>query len=389
MTWTIGDNGFGMTLSKKIPEVIAANLRPWLDDWLATKGLKVSDVKSWAIHPGGPKILDATAGSALLPSMGAPIWRQVADRPLVQKWLGSIKQLAAKEIGKPMPQLTEDLYREFHANGSRVPFESAYFERRRSLARAAIAALLDDSAERAQWLSRQVRHRSYVDDVVRALERLSTQFAIEEYGQLSYPPDRYSLIAARSRDWSNERPVALITGGVHGYETSGVHGALQFLEQRAAEYTQRINLLVVPCVSPWGYERIQGALAILGHEISDTTVANILKENGIEPAPMRRKRPSWKTFIQSHWDVLASVDFTTIEVWGLGGLVTYYLLFVMRVATRQVYFAGCTVSPDANWMRQVARNLTDGLDGFLNGTRYLLMDRDTKFCDGFRKMASR
>lgn len=111
-------------------------------------------------------------------------------------------------------------------------------------------------AERAEWLSRQVRHRSYVDDVVRVIERLAAQFDVEEYGQLDYPPDQYRLFAIRNRGWRDELPVVLITGGVHGYETSGVHGALQFLDERAAEYTNRVNLLVAPCVSPWGYERI-------------------------------------------------------------------------------------------------------------------------------------
>ena len=76
----------------------------------------------------------------------------------------------------------------------------------------------------------------------------------------------------------------------------------------------------------WGYDRIQGALANLGHRISDTTVANILKAHGIEPAPHRRRLSTWKTFLEAHWDVLASVDFTTIEVWTKGGLVTVYLL---------------------------------------------------------------
>jgi transposase len=103
----------------------------------------------------------------------------------------------------------------------------------------------------------------------------------------------------------------------------------------------------------WGYDRIQGALANLGHEISDTTVANILKEHGIEPAPRRRRRPSWRTFIKSHWDVLAAIDFTTIEVWSSSGLITYYLLFAMKVSTRQVCFAGCTASPATAWMQQV------------------------------------
>lgn len=111
-------------------------------------------------------------------------------------------------------------------------------------------------AERAQWLSRQVRHRSYVDDVVRMIERLSVRFDVAEYGQLDYPPDRYRLFAIRSRGWRDDRPVVLVTGGVHGYETSGVHGALEFLDRRAEQYAQRINVLVAPCVSPWGYERI-------------------------------------------------------------------------------------------------------------------------------------
>lgn len=111
-------------------------------------------------------------------------------------------------------------------------------------------------AERAAWLSRQARHRSYHDDVVSAVERLSVQFDVEEYGRLDYPPDQYRLFAIRSRDWRDELPVALVTGGVHGYETSGVHGALQFLERRAADYAGRINLIAAPCVSPWAYERI-------------------------------------------------------------------------------------------------------------------------------------
>ena len=85
-------------------------------------------------------------------------------------------------------------------------------------------------------------------------------------------------------------------------------------------------------------------------------------------------------------DVLAAIDFTTIEVWTKGGLVTYYLLFVMEIATRRVHFAGCTPNPTELWMKQIARNLTDAEDGFLNGKRYILMDRDGKFCPAFREI---
>ena len=109
--------------------------------------------------------------------------------------------------------------------------------------------------ERARWLARQRKLRSFSDDVVTRIERLATRFDVEEYGQLDYPPDHYRQLALRSRGWRDELPVVLVTGGVHGYETSGVHGALQFLEQRAADYP--VNLLTVPCVSPWAYERVQ------------------------------------------------------------------------------------------------------------------------------------
>lgn len=111
-------------------------------------------------------------------------------------------------------------------------------------------------AERAQWLSEQVIQRSYELDVLSRVERLQQLFDVKEYGCLNYPPDSYPLKAIRSRNWRTDLPIVLVTGGVHGYETSGVHGALQFTEQHAADYADLINLLVVPCVSPWGYERI-------------------------------------------------------------------------------------------------------------------------------------
>jgi transposase InsO family protein len=136
----------------------------------------------------------------------------------------------------------------------------------------------------------------------------------------------------------------------------------------------------------WGYSRIQGALANLGHRVARTTVANILKRHGIEPAPERGRRMSWRTFLRSHWDVLAAVDFFTVEVWGLRGLVTFYVLVVMELSSRRVHFAGVTPSPNEAWMIQIGRNLTDPFDGFLCGKRFLIMDRDTKFTDSFRAL---
>jgi transposase InsO family protein len=134
----------------------------------------------------------------------------------------------------------------------------------------------------------------------------------------------------------------------------------------------------------WGYDRIQGALANLGHTVFDSSVANILKAHGIEPAPQRQRTTTWRSFLQAHSGVLAAIDFTTLEVWSKQGLVTLYLLFVMEEATRRVHFAGCTPHPTEAWMKQVARNLAAVDIGFLQGQRYLLMDRDTKFTEAFR-----
>jgi Succinylglutamate desuccinylase / Aspartoacylase family len=112
------------------------------------------------------------------------------------------------------------------------------------------------AAELATWRARQVKQRSYADDVLSAVEQLRDQFDVVEYGALDYGAEHYPLIVIRSLDWQQELPTLLVTGGVHGYETSGVHGALQFVRQHGRDYVGRANLLVVPCVSPWAYERI-------------------------------------------------------------------------------------------------------------------------------------
>jgi putative transposase len=132
--------------------------------------------------------------------------------------------------------------------------------------------------------------------------------------------------------------------------------------------------------SGWGYGRIQGALKNLGVVLSDTTVGNILREDGLEPAPERMRKTTWKTFLKAHWDVLSAADFTSVEVWTGKGLVTFYVLVVMKLSTRRIEIAGVTTNPDGAWVQQVGRNLTDYDDGFLKDTKYLLLDRDTKFC---------
>ncbi|MCO5055904.1 M14 family metallocarboxypeptidase [Thermomonas sp.] len=113
-------------------------------------------------------------------------------------------------------------------------------------------------AEKRQWRALQSKKRGYADEVLARIDALRGRFDVEQYGTLDYAPDgSYPLFSLRSRNWDDARPVALVTGGVHGYETSGVHGALQFLERHAEGYAGRVNILCAPCVSPWGYERVQ------------------------------------------------------------------------------------------------------------------------------------
>ena len=132
----------------------------------------------------------------------------------------------------------------------------------------------------------------------------------------------------------------------------------------------------------WGYRRIAGALSNLGREVSHQTVANVWKRHDIAPAPERTM--SWREFIRSHTEVLAAADFFTTEVWTAGGLTTYYVLTFMRVARRRVCIAGMTTAPDRRWMEQMARNMSLAEVGFLDGCRYLLHDRDAKFCAGIK-----
>src|SRR3989454_1926392 len=136
----------------------------------------------------------------------------------------------------------------------------------------------------------------------------------------------------------------------------------------------------------WGYDRIVGALANLGHTVSDQTVGNVLKRHGLPPAPERETTTTWKEFIRTHMDVLVATDFLTAEVWTLRGLVTYYVLFFLHLGSRQVHIAGITPHPHAGWMVQVARNATMEEWGFLAPGQYLIHDRDAKFCPAFQQI---
>jgi transposase InsO family protein len=136
----------------------------------------------------------------------------------------------------------------------------------------------------------------------------------------------------------------------------------------------------------WGYDRIAGALHHLGYAISDQSVGNILKRHGIPPAPERTKTTTWRAFIRTHLDVLVATDFFTAEVWTTAGLVTYYVLFFLHLATRKVHVAGMTPHPDERWMVQIARNVTMEAWGVLAPGQYLMHDRDGKYYPAFQRI---
>jgi putative transposase len=136
----------------------------------------------------------------------------------------------------------------------------------------------------------------------------------------------------------------------------------------------------------WGYRRIQGALANLGHLLAHNTVANILRRHGIEPAPERIRKTTWKEFLNSHWDQIVASDFFTIEVWTPTGLQRFVVLFFMELSTRRVEIGGIASRANGLWMAQIARNVTDGVEGFFKGKRYLIHDRDPLYTREFLSM---
>ena len=133
----------------------------------------------------------------------------------------------------------------------------------------------------------------------------------------------------------------------------------------------------------WGYDRIAGALANLGHQFSDQTVGNVLRRRGVPIAPKRTQTTTWKDFISAHMAVLAGSDFFTVEVLTWRGLATYYVLFFLNLETRRVTLGGITRHPTEAWMVQMSRNAVDDTSGALRQCRYVLHDRDAKFCAAF------
>jgi len=133
----------------------------------------------------------------------------------------------------------------------------------------------------------------------------------------------------------------------------------------------------------WGYTKIRDALRGLKIEIGRTTVANMLAEAGSEPAPERNRKRTWKQFLKSHWETLYACDFFSVEVLGVFGTVRTMVFFVIEVKSRAVQVAGIRIAPDGDWMKQIARNLLDPVDGFLPNASYLIHDRDPVFTEAW------
>jgi putative transposase len=133
----------------------------------------------------------------------------------------------------------------------------------------------------------------------------------------------------------------------------------------------------------WGYLRLQGALANLGHKLARNTIANILRRHGIEPAPERSRKTTWKEFLNRHWNQIVASDFFTVDVWTCSGLKRFVVLFFLDLSTRRVQVGGISSRANGLWMSQISRNLTDAVDGFFTGKRYLIHDGDPLYTKDF------
>ena len=143
-------------------------------------------------------------------------------------------------------------------------------------------------------------------------------------------------------------------------------------------------LLSLQANSTWGYDRNSGVLSNVGYDICESTIGNILKAHGSDPAHDCKRTGSWETFLKTQWDVLAAIDFTTVEVWAKSGLTTFYLLFVMKLEISWVHFASCSTNPNEALMKPIALELTNREDGFLAGKQDLMMGCDAKLSESFR-----
>ena len=237
----------------------------------------------------------------------------------------------------------------------------------------------------AGWASReQQRTTEYLVEENRVLK--------EQLGgrRLRLTDDQRRRLAAKGKALGRRllgRVVAIVTPDTllrwHQRLTSG-KGTFKNVPSARAVARRQVRVLVIRMAKEnpsWGYERIVGEVKVLGHQVSSSTVARVLRKNRIGPAPERSS--SWSAFIKATWSRNAAAEFFTTEVWTPRGLTTFYTLFVIDLASRRVHIAGTTVALGEAFMEQMARNLTDVIDGFLLTHRRLVIDRDSNFGGSF------
>jgi len=222
------------------------------------------------------------------------------------------------------------------------------------------------------------------DAVHRESARISRDSAEEVSGDVGRPEPEPGAVPecqarARSeadRDWHRK----LIA---QKYDGSGKRAPRR---PRKADEIEPLVIRMAEENRGWGYRRIQGALSNLGLEIARSTIAEVLERHGIEPSPERSRKTTWKEFLTRHWELIVAADFFTIEVWTRRRLQRFIVLFFIELSTREVETVGIAAVANGLWMCQIGRNLTDTVDGILNGKRYLIHDRDPMFTAEFLRI---
>ena len=231
-----------------------------------------------------------------------------------------------------------------------------------------IAYLVEENRtlkEQVEWVGKRLR---FTDDQRRRLAAKGRPLGLKALRQIATIVTPETILAWHRRliaaKWTDPRPR---TG------RPGVMREIRELILRMADENPS-----------WGYARIQGALRHVNHRVARSTIAKVLKEHGIQPSPDRPK--SWATFVRAHAHLIAAADFFTTEAWTVRGLVRYFTLFFVDIATRRVHIAGTTANPTSHWMEQMARNVTNCETGFLCHKRFLITDRDAVFSPMFKSI---
>ena len=157
----------------------------------------------------------------------------------------------------------------------------------------------------------------------------------------------------------------------------------KFGRPQISDELRNIIIKVAKANRGWGYPRIQGQLKYLGYKVCPKTIANILKKEGLEPQPDRQRKTTWAEFIRSHWQSLTAIDFFYTEIYTLKGLTRYMVLVTIDYSTRKVEIVGIIEQAYGDWMKQMAKNLTDPFCGFLKDKKYLIHDRDPLYTHAF------